>query len=79
MATVHFPSGWTQYTSGLDAVVIDATRVDDLLALTARFPALADHLEQVAVAIDGRIYHHARYEKLEPHSEVHLLPPVAGG
>lgn len=80
MATVHFPSGWTQYTSGLEQVVIDATRVDDLLqVLTARFPALADQLEQVAVAIDGQIYHHARYETLEPHSDVHLLPPVAGG
>jgi len=80
MATVHFPSGWTQYTNGLDEIAIDAPRVGDLMqALVARFPALADQLEQVAVAIDGKIYHHARYEALEPHSDVHLLPPVAGG
>jgi molybdopterin converting factor small subunit len=60
--------------------VIDAARVDDLLrALVDRFPALATELEHVAVAIDGQIFHHARYEPLRPDSEVHLLPPVAGG
>ena len=80
MATVHLPSGWTQYTDGADRFVIDAPRVGELLqALTDRFPALASQLEQVAVAIDGQIYHHARYEPLRPESDVHLLPPVAGG
>ena len=60
--------------------MIDASRVDDLLrALVGRFPALASELEQVAVAIDGQIFHHARYESLRPDSDVHLLPPVAGG
>jgi len=60
--------------------VIDASRVDDLLqTLGDRFPALASQLEQVAVAIDGQIFHHARYESLRPDSDVHLLPPVAGG
>ena len=60
--------------------MIDASRVDDLLqTLVDRFPALASQLEQVAVAIDGQIFHHARYESLRPDSDVHLLPPVAGG
>ena len=63
MATVHFPSGWTEYTSGVDQIVIDVPRVHELiLALAERFPALTEQLEQVAVAIDGQIYHHARYE-----------------
>jgi len=80
VATVHFPSGWTEYTSGVDQIVIDVPRVHELiLALAARFPALAEQLEQVAVAIDGQIYHHARYEPLSSQSEVHFLPPVAGG
>ena len=80
MATVHLPSGWKQYTGGVDAIVIDAPRVDALLrSLTERFPALASQLEQVAVAIDGQVFHHARYEPLRPESDVHLLPPVAGG
>ena len=54
--------------------------MDELLqSLVDRFPGLASELEQVAIAIDGQIFHHARYEPLRPESEVHLLPPVAGG
>ena len=65
MAIVHFPSGWKEHTGGVDEVVVDAPRVDQLiLALAARFPALSEHLEEVAIAIDGQIYHHARYEAL---------------
>jgi molybdopterin converting factor small subunit len=80
VATVHFPSGWTEHTGGVDHVVIDVPRVHELIvALSARFPGLTELLEQVAVAIDGQIYHHARYETLSPQSEVHFLPPVAGG
>lgn len=60
--------------------MIDAPRVDALLrSLSERFPALAGELDQVAVAIDGQVFHHARYETLRPDSDVHLLPPVAGG
>jgi molybdopterin converting factor small subunit len=80
MATVHFPSGWAQHTGGIEEIGIDARRVDELLAkLATRFPALNTHLEQSAVAIDGQIYHQARYEALRPDSEVHLLPAVSGG
>jgi molybdopterin converting factor small subunit len=80
VATVHFPSGWTQFTDGVDQMVIDVPRVQELiLELAARFPGLTEQLEQVAVAIDGQIYHHARYETLSSDSEVHFLPPVAGG
>ena len=80
VATIHLPSGWTQYTDGVDQIPIDAIRVDEMLvALGARFPALAPLLEQVAIAIDGQIYHHARYEPLSAQSDVHLLPPVSGG
>ena len=80
MAIVHFPSGWAQHTGGIDQIRIDAPRVSELITvLTARFPGLRDLLEQSAVAIDGQIYHQARYEPLRPESEVHLLPAVSGG
>jgi len=80
VATVRFPSGWTTLTGGVDEVAIDAARVADLFdQLRARFPALSTHLESAAVAIDGRIYHQARYEPLLPGSEVYLIPPVGGG
>jgi molybdopterin converting factor small subunit len=80
VAIVHLPSGWTEYTNGIDQVTIDAPRVREMLAaLVERFPALTNHLEEIAVAIDGQIYHHARYEPLTAQSQVYLLPPVAGG
>jgi molybdopterin converting factor small subunit len=80
MATVHLPSGLTQYTGGLDEVIVDAPRVRELmLALVERFPGLAGQLERMAVAIDGDIYHDAPYEKLTSSSEVYLLPRIAGG
>jgi molybdopterin converting factor small subunit len=80
VATVYFPSGWAQHTGGIDHVTIDAPRVGELIgALAARFPALRDLIEQSAVAIDGQIYHQARYEPLRPESEVHLLPAISGG
>jgi molybdopterin converting factor small subunit len=80
VATVYFPSGWAQHTGGIDQVTIDAPRVGELMGtLAARFPALRDLLEQSAVAIDGQIYHQARYEPLQPESEVHLLPAISGG
>lgn len=80
MATVHFPSALRQYTGGLDAIAIDAPRVRELMCeLSDRFPALADRLEDLAVAIDGQIYHSAAYEKLSPDSEVILLPRIVGG
>jgi len=80
MAIVNIPSGWAQHTGGIEQMTIDAARVDDLLrTLAARFPDLAPILDQAAVAIDGRVYHHARFEPLRPDSEVHLLPQISGG
>ena len=65
MAVVHFPSGWTEHTGGIEEITIDAPRVDELMAaLAQRFPGLIAILEQSAVAIDGQVYHHARYQTL---------------
>jgi len=80
MAVVHFPSGWTEHTGGIEELTIDAPRVDELMAaLARRFPGLTAILEQSAVAIDGQVYHHARYQTLRHDSEVHLLPAISGG
>jgi molybdopterin converting factor small subunit len=80
MARVYLPSGFTAYTGGLDEIAIEADRVRELmLALSARFPALAERLEGMAVAIDGQIYNDADYQPLHHDSEVHLVPRIAGG
>jgi sulfur-carrier protein len=80
MATVHLPSGLTQYTGGAESVVIDAARVPDLMAaLRDRFPQIADQLDEMAVAIDGEIYQDPGYQALRSDSDVHLVPRIAGG
>ena len=80
MVIVHLSSALSQYTGGLETVAIEASRVGELLrALEQRFPALTGHLDQLAVAIDAVIYNDATYQPIPPNSEIHLLPPVAGG
>jgi len=80
MATVHLPSGLTQFTGGLSTLTIEAPRVADLLAtLSARYPELGPQLDQVAVAVDGEIYQDPGYQAVRPTSEVHLVPRIAGG
>ena len=60
---------------------IEAASVRQLIArLGAAYPALAPHLaEGVAVAIDGQIYQDALLQEIPPGSDVHILPPIAGG
>lgn len=77
---MFLPGGLSQYTGGVDVLDVEAPRVHELKqALTARFPALADRLDQLAVAIDGEIYNEAPYHRLESRSEVYFIPRVAGG
>ena len=80
MATLHVPSGLRQFTGGEATVELDATRLNDALEqLTRRYPALASHIADMAVAIDGEIFTQPGYQPLSPSSEVHLLPRIAGG
>ena len=80
MATVHFSGGLSQYTGGIETVEIEAPRVHELIvALTSRFPALAGHLEDLAVSVDGEIYNDAPYRRLRLDSEIYFIPRVAGG
>jgi molybdopterin converting factor small subunit len=80
VATVHLPSGFAQFTGGLESVAIDAPRVAELLAeLRRRFPQLEDQLNEMAVAIDGDIYSDPGYQALRADSDVHLVPRIAGG
>lgn len=81
MATVMLPSGLRRFTGGAERVSVEAGDVRALIsALDARFPGIGEHLrEGVAVAIDGEIIQDALLEPLEPDSEIHFLPSVAGG
>jgi molybdopterin converting factor small subunit len=80
MAIVHLPSGLRRFAGGAEVVTIDAPRVHELLArLGEQFPAMADSLDEIAVAIDGVVYQQPGYQPLGADSEVHLVPRIAGG
>jgi molybdopterin converting factor small subunit len=80
MATVHLPSGLVQYAGGQESIVVDAPRLPELMAaLRARFPQIADRLDEMAVAIDGDIYQDPGYQPLRADSDVHFVPRIAGG
>lgn len=80
MAKVHFSSGMARFTGGVESVTVDAPRVRELLvAVTERFPDLADPLEVMAIAVDGEVHQNPEYTKLTDESEIHFVPQVAGG
>ena len=81
MAHVVLVGNLAQLTGGETDLDVDAGTIRKLLnALGQRFPALAPHLEEgIAVAIDGEIYQDAWFTKIEPDSEVHIMPAIGGG
>jgi molybdopterin converting factor small subunit len=80
MAIVFLPPGLRQFSGGVEEVQLDAPHVQALLdALADRFPAMAEPLADMAVAVDGDIYTQPGYQPLRSDSEIHLLPRIAGG
>ena len=80
MATIHFSGDLTTHTGGLEAIVIAAPRVQELLdAVVERFPGLAPIVCEMAVAVDGEIHQDADFVPLKPDSDVHLVPRTVGG
>lgn len=81
MAHVTLIGPLRDHAGGVTALDIDAPSVRRLFAaLSERFPELAPHIEAgVAVAIDGQIYQDALLQPIGADSEVHILPPIAGG
>lgn len=80
MATVMFSKAQRRLTNDEESVVIEATRVDELIrALYARYAALDGQLEHAAVSIDGVIHNDARYVPLPPNAEIHFVGAIGGG
>jgi molybdopterin converting factor small subunit len=81
MAHVTLTGNLRQFTGGVAELDIEAASVSQLFARLGRqYPALAPHLEKgLAVAIDGQIYQDALFQEIGAHSEVHVLPQIAGG
>jgi molybdopterin converting factor small subunit len=70
-----------QFTGGVHEFEVEADTVGRLVAeLDRRYPGLGDHItRKVAIAIDGEIHQDAHATRLEPGSEVYLIPRIGGG
>lgn len=80
MARVVFSNAMTVAIGGTREAVLAAENFRELTArLTEQWPALAELIEQSAVAIDGQIYQGAFAEPLAPETEVFFMPRIEGG
>lgn len=81
MARVVLNGNLKQFSDGRAEFDLDVKDVRQLLVqLGARYPDLAPHLEEgIAVAIDGEIFQDALFAPIDPDSEVHVIPKIAGG
>jgi molybdopterin converting factor small subunit len=70
-----------QFTDGVHEFEVKADTVGRLIAeLDRRYPGLGDHItRKVAIAIDGEIHQDAHAARLDPESEVYLIPRIGGG
>jgi molybdopterin converting factor small subunit len=70
-----------RFTGGESEFEVAADTVRRMIAeLDRRFPGLGQQIdESMAVAINGEIYQDAYMARLEPDSEVVLIPKIGGG
>ncbi|MEO0622086.1 MAG: MoaD/ThiS family protein [Pseudomonadota bacterium] len=68
-------------TGGADAIEVEAGTLRELLQrLAADHPGLRPQMNRgVTVSIDGRLYNDDWFKRIEPDSEVVLLPRITGG
>ena len=81
MAKVVLWGSLSQLAGGRKEFDIDAPNIDRMLrALCEEVPKLKPVLEDgVTVSIDGTLFRLNKLQKIEPDSEVFILPKMAGG
>ena len=69
------------HTEGRETVEVEAENLRQLLdRLAEAYPGLKPQLERgVSVSIDGQVYNDSWFKRIEPDSEVVLLPRIVGG
>jgi molybdopterin converting factor small subunit len=74
IAARRFTGGQTEFDVEADTVRRMITELDQ------RYPGLGHQIDEgMAVAIDGEIYQDAYSARLEPDSEIVLIPKIGGG
>ncbi len=81
MAKVILWGSLSRLADGRKEFDIDAPNIDQMLrALGDAEPKLQPVLDKgVTVSIDGTLYRLNKFQKIEPNSEVFILPKMAGG
>ena len=81
MARIVLTGNLRLYTEGITELELESGSIRSLLReLRRRYPDIPEDIEdELAISIDGVLHQDDWFAKIEPDSEVHLLPRIAGG
>ena len=81
MARIVLTGNLRLYTEGVTELELESGSVRSLLReLRRRYPDIPEDIEDdLAISIEGVLHQDDWFAKIEPDSEVHLLPRIAGG
>ena len=87
MATIFIPAQLRELTAGVEQLEMDVHNVRAVInQLEQRFPGIRDRLCQqdqispsLQISIDSVITSRGMIAKIQPNSEVHFIPAIAGG
>ena len=81
MARIVLTGNLRLYTEGVTELELESGSIRSLLReLRRRYPDFPEDIEdELAISIDGVLLQDDWFAKIEPDSEVHLLPRIAGG
>ena len=81
MARIVLTGNLRLYTEGVTELELESGSIRSLLReLRRRYPDIPEDIEdELAISIDGVLHQDDWFAKIEPDSEVHLLPRIAAG
>ena len=81
MARIVLTGNLRLYTEGVTELELESGSIRSLLReLRRRYPDIPEDIEdELAISIDGVLHQDDWFAKIDPDSEVHLLPRIAGG
>ena len=87
MATIFIPAQLRELTAGIEQLEMDVHNMRAVInQLEQRFPGIRDRLCQqdqispsLQISIDSVITSRGMIAKIQPNSEVHFIPAIAGG